>query len=648
MSATVTVTRKQGSIMGTVIAAVRDDLNEVAAVDFYVTVVDTRVGAVPVRLGPYPADILRRPVPGVYEKDVLLDSVYQTRVETVLQQVDGTSVNGAVQVFDARAPLIADASILVQDQDTAAGEVGRMVFQGAVVTIDSSTKVATFNLDGRYAPQSHTHAYLPLSGGTLTGGLTASGAFSSSGTYSDAIASSGLILGSPGGLRRFVFGLRGTESGTNTGGNLGLFRYTDGGTFLDTVLTVVRATGVVSFTSAPTVNGATLALASQLSAYLPLAGGTLTGKLVAKRDGGAAPSYAGGQLELNSNGVSPVMLGLHRPGHSALGLRHATLSVLELVDQDGGYATYVGAAFETRGGNTSWGNARLYNGNEWGVGTNVFPTLGSSAGGGLIMLRRPHIPFHGDGAFLRMSTDAGVSAYWDAGTMGDEFKVRRSGSSAAFLIDQLGAACIDRTDSWTGDIASGRNHLHLRAASDVAKRLTLTYSATGGQNDNGYGVIAAGRVGVGWTLLALQPSGGAVCVGPVPTADYALNVNGPAFATGGLVSGSTQWLASTAHASSLHGTGDFIHSRSARGIAVQDHAGNSRCYVAYEGNDSGLKNRYDAWAVRVTTTNEQTQSVTFHGDLRDQHGDLLPGVRVMNRVPTADDLARQGTLWIVI
>ncbi|HEX8830940.1 MAG TPA: hypothetical protein VF705_07240, partial [Longimicrobium sp.] len=620
MSATVTITRKQGSIMGTVIAAVRDDLNEVAAVDFYVTVIDTRVGAVPVRLGPYPADILRRPAPGVYEKDVLLDTVYQTRVETVLQLVDGTSVNGTAQVFDARAPLIADASILVQDQDTAAGEVGRMVFEGQVVTIDSSTKVATFNLDGRYAPLSHTHAYLPLAGGTLTGGLNTTGAVYARITYSDSSGGVGFgVVQATSGVRRFALGLINNENGSNSGGNLVLWRYSDTGSNLGSPIAVNRATGVVAFSATPTAGGSALALASQLSAYLPLAGGTMTGQLVAKRDGGATPSYAGGQLELNSTGVNPVMLGFHRPGNSALGLRHASASLLELVNQDGGYATYVGATFESRGGNTSWGNARLYNGNEWGTGTNVYPTIGSTAGGGLIMLRRPHIPFHGEGSYVRMSTDAGVSAYWDMGLIGDEFKVRRSGSSAAFLIDQLGTAYIDRTDSWNGDIASGRNHLHLRAASDVAKRLTLTYSATGGTNDNGFGVIAAGRVGVGWTILALQPSGGAVCVGPVPTADYALNVNGPAYATGGLVSGTNQWLVSTAHASSLHADSEFIQSRSGRGILVKNHADAAQFYVAYEGNDFGLKNRYDAWAVRVTTMNTETQSVTLNGDILDKH-----------------------------
>jgi hypothetical protein len=172
MPPSVIVTRKQGSIMGTVIAAVRDDLGEVAAVDFYVTVLDTRPGQTPSRLGPYPADILRRPAPGVYEKDVLLDPQYDTKVETELQLVNATSrVIGEVQTFATRtAPTGGGATLLVQDQDSAAAEATKLVFQGSVVSVANG--VATFTLDGRYSLQNHTHEYLPLAGGSIAGALS--------------------------------------------------------------------------------------------------------------------------------------------------------------------------------------------------------------------------------------------------------------------------------------------------------------------------------------------------------------------------------------------------------------------------------------------------------------------------------------------
>lgn len=169
MNATVTVTRKQGSTMGTVIAAVRDDQGEVGAVDFYVTVLD----AAATRLGPYPADIVRRPAPGVYEKDVLLDTLYQTKVETVLQAAEGSAtVAGTPQLFGVRELAAAGGTtLLLQDQDTAAAPAAKLVFQGQVLQIDSAG-VATLDLDGRYAPAAHTHAYLPLAGGSLEGVLS--------------------------------------------------------------------------------------------------------------------------------------------------------------------------------------------------------------------------------------------------------------------------------------------------------------------------------------------------------------------------------------------------------------------------------------------------------------------------------------------
>lgn len=599
MDPTLEPRKRQGSITGTLIARVTDPSDLVRDVSFY-----RRLGtqAAP-GSGPYPPDVVRRPAPGagVYEYDFVLDTELDTigTIELVLE--DGRTIRSPEQVFLRRNP-------------DAAG-------------------------------------YLPLTGGVLTGGLTtpgliSNGAVSARIAYSDSSGGVGLTLANTSGYRRFVFGLQGSENGANDGGDFMLYRYGDTGSWLGAPLSIRRATGVVSFAATPTVGSSPLALSSQLAAYLPLAGGTMSGLLSVKRDGGPTPTHAAGQLELSSTGANPVVLGFHRPGNSALALRHAAANVLELVNQDGAYASYAGASFVTTGGSTSWGSAVLYNGNDWG--TSFYPTLGSTGGGGLIMLRRPHIPFHGDGAYVRMATDKDVSSYWDMGLMGDELKIRRSDSSAAFLINRFGAACIDRTDSWTGDLADTRNHLHLRSASDVARRLTLTYSTTGGPGNNGYGVIAAGRIGVGWTLLALQPSGGPVCVGPVPTADHALNVSGKAFATGGLVSGSTEWLASTVNGSSIHGNLHHVAARSSRGLALETQNGTTQGYVAYEGDDFGLKDRNGAWGVRVTTMGSILMGVTLSGDLRDQYGDLIPAVRVGNSNPTSADVARQGTLWVVI
>jgi hypothetical protein len=146
MSVTVDVTKKQGSTMGTVIAKVGDPGGVVRDVYFYVRVPERSLG----ELGPYPPDILRRPSPGVYEKDVVLDPEFQTIVRTEVIRDDSTKVTGADQTFGARMPTAGGAGdVRVQDADTPATVAGTLAFQGTVVSVANG--VATFHLDGRYA-----------------------------------------------------------------------------------------------------------------------------------------------------------------------------------------------------------------------------------------------------------------------------------------------------------------------------------------------------------------------------------------------------------------------------------------------------------------------------------------------------------------
>jgi hypothetical protein len=196
MSVTVTVTKKQGSTMGTVIARVSDPGVIVQDVNFYI--------AVPPRsseLGPYPPDIVRRPSPGVYEKDVVLDAEFKTLVRIeVLTEPGGTlTFNGSsVQEFDARTGTVGGTGeVRVKDANTGPTAAETLSIEGATVTVSVPDRVATFNLDGHYATQTglngalagyytkavsderyaqigHTHAYVPLGGGTITGGLNLS------------------------------------------------------------------------------------------------------------------------------------------------------------------------------------------------------------------------------------------------------------------------------------------------------------------------------------------------------------------------------------------------------------------------------------------------------------------------------------------
>jgi hypothetical protein len=238
MSVTVTVEKKQGSTMGTVIAKLEDPGNVVADVLFYIQVVGSA------ETGPYPPDIVRRPAGGlyqglyhgVYEKDVVLDTSSNTTVRTVVTRYDGIAVPAAAaQTFGARTPGGA-SEVRVQDADTPATLVGTgtLSFQGSVVTVENG--VAMFTLDSRYAQASHAHPYLPLAGGSMTGRL------------------------------------------------------------------------VVSMN---TVN----------------------------------PTYLNGHAELRTTNGSPAVISLHRSGQTAVMLRHAENQALDLLDQGGAWAQYRGGSF---------------------------------------------------------------------------------------------------------------------------------------------------------------------------------------------------------------------------------------------------------------------------------------------------------------
>jgi hypothetical protein len=327
--------RRQGSTIGTLIARITDSSNLVREVNFYRRLpTQAAPGS-----GPYPPDIVRRPSPGagVYEYDFVLDTELDTigTIELVLE--DGRIMRSAEQTFPRRNP---DAGMS-----------------------------------------------LPLTGGTLTGilttpGLVSTGPVAARMSYSDATSAAALELGNASGTRRFVLGLRNTEAGNASGGNLALWRHSDTGTTVDAVLAVSRATGVVSFTSAPTVNGSVLALGSQLSAYLPLAGGTLSGvlSLPELRVSGALSFGASARQMLNlwetsyaigvqehtqyfrtGGGFAWYLGGVHASARWDAGGGSTLMSL-----QSGGLS--VAGAVSVAGGNSSWGNVRLYNGNEWGGG----------------------------------------------------------------------------------------------------------------------------------------------------------------------------------------------------------------------------------------------------------------------------------------
>jgi hypothetical protein len=140
--------------------------------------------------------------------------------------------------------------------------------------------------------------YLPLVGGTLTGPLTINAA-NALAINAPAGQHAALTMARQQGMLAQIAGYTGSnprwamelpdgsaEQGSNTGSNFDIISFTDAGAYLDTPLSINRATGVVNFSHTPTVNGSPMA-------YLPLAGGTLTGALGVGGTGIAFPGLGG-------------------------------------------------------------------------------------------------------------------------------------------------------------------------------------------------------------------------------------------------------------------------------------------------------------------------------------------------------------------
>jgi hypothetical protein len=111
--------------------------------------------------------------------------------------------------------------------------------------------------DTLYAPVVHTHTgtYLPLTGGTLSGGLTLGGGNDL--TLDGAAGTGRDIYARTGGLARWVVKMadESAESGSNAGSDLLLYRYNDAGGFLGSALTLTRATGAATFGGDVTTGG---------------------------------------------------------------------------------------------------------------------------------------------------------------------------------------------------------------------------------------------------------------------------------------------------------------------------------------------------------------------------------------------------------
>jgi hypothetical protein len=133
--------------------------------------------------------------------------------------------------------------------------------------------------------------YLPLAGGTMTGPLALSGPnmlalIGAAGAQRSILAGTG-AAGSASYRWQLVLADQTAESGANAGSNFVLNALSDSGAQISTPLTIARATGAATFGAPVTLSGPpTLPLHAATKAYVdsgafvPIAGGTMTGPLV--------------------------------------------------------------------------------------------------------------------------------------------------------------------------------------------------------------------------------------------------------------------------------------------------------------------------------------------------------------------------------
>jgi hypothetical protein len=135
--------------------------------------------------------------------------------------------------------------------------------------------------------------YLPLTGGSLSGPLNVT---NSVGIYAAANNHATLQLGRAAGFYGLIQAYTGPnprwqiqfpsaelEQGNDSGSNLNIVSFKDGGQYLDTPMSINRATGVVNFSHSPTVNGSNLP-------YVRMSGDVMNGPLGV---GGTGISYNG-------------------------------------------------------------------------------------------------------------------------------------------------------------------------------------------------------------------------------------------------------------------------------------------------------------------------------------------------------------------
>ena len=146
--------------------------------------------------------------------------------------------------------------------------------------------------------------YLPLSGGTVTGPITAPvyllQAPAGQATFLAMNTGAGqyrYIQANTSGSNRWQVHLANNEpeSGANTGSNFGIARFGDAGAYIDSPITINRSNGVVTFAHEPNVGGVGLP-------FLRLTGGALSGGLQVGANGVSYAGFSNNAMAFGWNG----------------------------------------------------------------------------------------------------------------------------------------------------------------------------------------------------------------------------------------------------------------------------------------------------------------------------------------------------------
>jgi hypothetical protein len=317
---------------------------------------------------------------------------------------------------------------------------------------------------------------LPLTGGTLTGGLTITlpsgvgnqlvinGVAAQTFIYQNrpAGAYNNNFVGQVGGLNRWnlILGNSATESGSNAGSDFSINRYSDAGTIIDAPLTISRANGSISLTS----SGGGL----NISPPTPASGSNHVTVNLSSRDTNLAANGAGNYIYGWRNGQVRWLMQVGDGAAESGGNGGSNLAIHRYSDA----GAYLAQSLSfTRAGTIFVNDAVQY------LNTAAFTIAPSTGAGGLAIYKNAGanqvaILSVLQGAGMRWSLVLGDSGTESGGNVGSGFQVQRFADNGAYLDSPIQINRANAATTLTGAIT-------LNTQSGVNPQFTINSNATG-------------------------------------------------------------------------------------------------------------------------------------------------------------------------